>query len=155
MSKPAPPRDRASTVSDAVERRMWSARVLGKYWALQIPGTLLLVVILHLLQDHLGLSTWLLWSIVGFWVIKDVVLYPVVWRSYDPGYPATQHSLDGARGIATEPLNPSGYVRVRGELWRAELARDARPIKKHEAVQVRAVRGLTLIVAAVDDSPVP
>ena len=135
----------------AIEKRLWSARVLGKYWALQIPGTVLLIVILHLLQDRLGLSTWLLWGIVGFWVAKDVALYPVVWRSYDAGYPATQHSLDGARGVATERLDPSGYVRVRGELWRAELARGARPVDKDEPVQVRAMRGLTLIVAAMGD----
>lgn len=134
-----------------VEKRLWSARVLSKYWALQIPGTVLLILILHLLQDYLSIPTWLLWSIVGFWVLKDVVLYPIVWRSYDPSYPATLHSLDGEHGVATERLDPSGYVRVRGELWRAELARGARPVNKNEPVQVHAMRGLTLIVAAVGD----
>lgn len=151
MSKRPLSGHRASTSPNAVERRLWSARVLGKYWAFQIPGTVLLIVILHLLQDRLDLSTWLLWGIVGFWVAKDVALYPVVWRSYDAGYPATQHSLDGARGVATERLDPSGYVRVRGELWHAELARGARPVDKDEPVQVRAMRGLTLIVAAMGD----
>lgn len=153
MSKRALSGHRTSTNPSAVERRLWSARVLGKYWALQIPGTVLLVVILHLLQDRLGLSTWLLWGIVGFWVGKDVALYPLVWRSYDPGYPATLHSLDGARGVATERLNPSGYVRVRGELWRARLAHGTRPVNKGEPVQVQVTRGLTLIVIAVDHRP--
>lgn len=150
MSKRAPSKHRASTNPHAVERRLWSGRVLGKYWALQIPGTLLLIVILHLLQDYLSISTWLLWSIVGFWVVKDVMLYPIVWRSYDPGYPATLHSLDGARGVATEQLDPSGYVRVRGELWRAELARGARPVKKGEPIRVQTMRDFTLLVIPED-----
>ena len=152
MSKRAPVRHREITNSDDAERRMWSARVLGKYWALQLPGTTLLVIILHLLQDRLGLATWLLWGIVGFWVVKDLVLYPIVWRSYDSGYPATLHSLDGARGVATEPLDPSGYVRVRGELWRAELAHGARPIKKGERVRVQTMREFTLLVMPEDQT---
>ena len=150
MSKQAASKHKANSNPDAVERRMWSARVLGKYWALQLPGTALLVVILHLLQDYLSISTWLLWSIVGFWVVKDVVLYPIVWRSYDPGYPATLHSLDGARGVATERLDPTGYVRVRGELWRAELVGGAPPVEKGEPVRVQTVRDFTLQVIPDD-----
>ena len=83
------------------------------------------------------------------WVAKDAALYPFVWRSYDPGYPATMHSLDGEHGVATERLDRSGYVRVCGELWRAELDRGARPVDKDEPVQVQATGGHTLIVAAV------
>jgi membrane protein implicated in regulation of membrane protease activity len=142
---------RASKPQDAAEKRIWSARVLSNYWALQVPEAALLVVILLLLQSWLGFPTWLTWSLVGLWVAKDAALYPLVWRSYDPGYPATMHSLDGEHGVATERLDPSGYVRVRGELWRAELDRGARPVNKDEAVQVQATRGLTLIVAAVGD----
>lgn len=142
---------RASKSQDAAEKRIWSARVLSNYWALQVPEAALLVVILLLLQSWLGFPTWLTWSLVGLWVAKDAALYPLVWRSYDPGYPATMHSLDGEHGVATERLDPSGYVRVRGELWRAELDRGARPVNKDEAVQVQATRGLTLIVAAVGD----
>ena len=83
------------------------------------------------------------------WVAKDAALYPFVWRSYDPGYPATMHSLDGEHGVATERLDRSGYVRVCGELWRAELDRGARPVDKDEPVRIQATRGLTVIVAAV------
>lgn len=136
---------------DAAERRMWSASVLGKYWALQLPEAALVIVILLLLQEWLGFSTWLTWSLVGLWVAKDAALYPFVWRSYDPGYPTTLHSLDGERGVATERLDRSGYVRVRGELWRAELAPGARPVDKDEPVRVEATRGLRVIVTAVGD----
>jgi membrane-bound ClpP family serine protease len=137
---------------DAAEGRMWSASVLGKYWALQLPEAALVVVILLLLQEWLELPAWLTWSLVGLWVAKDAAIYPFVWRSFDPGYPATLHSLDGERGVATERLDPAGYIRVRGELWRAELAHGARPVEKDEPVQVESTRGLTVIVVAVGDT---
>jgi len=134
------------------ERRIWSAAVLGKYWLLQLPEAALVVVILLSLQHWFGIPTWVVWSLVALWVAKDAALYPLVWRSFDPGYPATQHSLDGERGVATERLDPSGYIRVRGELWRAELARGARPVDKDETVEVQSMRGLTVIVVPVGKS---
>lgn len=142
---------RAGHNLDAAERRIWSAQVLGKYWLLQLPEVALLAAVLLLLKEWLGFPAWLVWSLVGLWVAKDAVLYPFVWRSFDPAYPATLHSLDGEHGVATERLDPAGYIRVRGELWRAELARGARPVEKDETVRVQATRGLTVIVVPVSD----
>lgn len=130
---------------------MWSAGVLGKYWLLQLPEAALIVVILLALQHWFAIPAWVVWSLAGLWVAKDAALYPFVWRSFDPHYPATQHSLDGEHGVATERLDRSGYVRVRGELWRAELADGARPVDKDERVQVQAMRGLTIVVVAVSE----
>ncbi len=134
-----------------VRKRMWSTRVLGKYWALQLPGTALLILILYLLRDRLEIPTWLLWSIVAGWVVKDILLYPLLWRSYDPGYPMTAHAMEGAHGVVVERLDPSGYVRVRGELWRAELADGSRPVKEGERIRVEAMKGLTLLVQREDE----
>lgn len=142
---------RAGKTRDAAERRMWSVSVLCKYWALQVPEAALVVIILLLLQGWLGFSAWLTWGLAGLWVAKDAALYPFVWRSYDPRYPATMHSLDGERGVATERLDRTGYVQVRGERWHAELGRGARPVDKGEPVEVRETRGRTLIVAAVKE----
>ena len=135
----------------AAEKRMWSAQVLGKYWLLQVPEAALVVIILLALQHWFAIPTWVVWSLVVLWVAKDAALYPFVWRSFDAGYPATLHSLDGEHGVATERLDRSGYVRVGGELWKAELAQDARPVEKDEGVQVQGTRGLTLIVVATSD----
>jgi membrane protein implicated in regulation of membrane protease activity len=125
--------------------------VLGKYWLLQLPEMALLVIILLLLQHSFAIPTWVVWSVVALWIAKDAALYPFVWRSFDPEYPATSHSLNGEHGIATERLDRSGYVRVRGELWRAELARGARAVEKDERVTVQAMRGITVIVVAVSE----
>ena len=54
--------------------------------------------------------------------------------------------MTGARGIAQETLAPSGYILVRGELWRAEVMGSAPPIDKGKKVQVTGIRGLTLLV---------
>jgi len=136
---------------EAAEKRKWTAQVLGKYWLLQLPEVALLVIILLLIQQWFAIPTWVVWSVVALWVAKDAALYPFVWRSFDPDYPAMSHSLDGEHGVATERLDRSGYVRVRGELWRAELAHGARAVDKDERVQVQEMRGLTIIVVAVSE----
>lgn len=124
--------------------------MLLRYWLLQLPGTVLLIVILCLLRDRLELPAWVLWSIVAIWVGKDVLLYPLVWRSYDAAYPVTAHSMEGEHGVATERIDPTGYVRVRGELWRAELMNGVPPIDKGERVLVETMRDLTLLVRPGD-----
>jgi membrane protein implicated in regulation of membrane protease activity len=130
--------------------RIWNARVLLRYWLLQLPATALLILILVLLRDRLSIPDWVLWSIVAIWVAKDALLYPLVWRSYDVTYPATAHSLEGAHGVATERIDSTGYVRVRGELWRAELTDGAPPIDKGERVLVETRRDFTLLVKPRD-----
>ncbi|HWN21238.1 MAG TPA: NfeD family protein [Gaiellaceae bacterium] len=55
-------------------------------------------------------------------------------------------NLIGATGKATEPLAPSGHVRVLGELWEA---RSAEAVPSGGTIRVLAVRGLELDVEAV------
>jgi membrane protein implicated in regulation of membrane protease activity len=126
---------------------MWSGWVLAKYWALQLPATAIVIVVLLALDDALGWPQWIVWTIVAVWVAKDAILYPFVWRAYDPGYPAAlPYRMEGAKGVALDRIDPSGPVRVSGELWRAELMHGARRIEGGEAVRVRARHGLTLLV---------
>lgn len=127
------------------DERIWRASVLARYWLLQLLGTLVLVLILFLFRRQFDIPLWIVVVVVIVWVIKDAVLYPLLWRSYDPGYPSA-HTMIGARGEAVERIDPAGFARVRGELWRAELAAGARPIEAGEPVHVEAHRALTLIV---------
>ncbi len=145
-------RQKSATYCEQPDRRIWKARVLSRYWLLQLPATALLILILFLLRDRLAIPVWALWSIVGLGVAKDALLYPRVWRSYDPAYPATVHSMEGEHGVATERIDPTGYVRVRGELWRAKLMNGVPPIDKGERVLVDTMRDLTLLVRPEDRS---
>ena len=126
---------------------MWSRGVLAKYWAIQLPSAMLAVAILLLAGNHLEWPQWIVWTLAAAWVAKDAILYPFVWRAYEPSDPAAlPYPIEGARGIAIDRIDPSGLVRVWGELWRAELSRGARGIEEGEAVQVNARHGLTLLV---------
>lgn len=134
-----------------LKTRPWSARVVIKYVLLQIPAAAILILIVILIRTWYDYPPWAGWAVVALWIAKDTVLFPFVWRSYDSRVPNDAMSMVGKQGIAEEPLSPRGYVRVRGELWKAELAVGQPPIGKGEPVRVREVRGLTLRVAPDDD----
>lgn len=124
---------------------MWSGRVLLKYWALQLPGTVLVIAVLLAVEDVLAWPHWLLWSIAAGWVAKDVILYPFVWRSYDAAVPGRlPFPMDEA--VAIERIAPRGRVRSSGELWRAELVPGARAVEEGETVRISARRRFTLLV---------
>lgn len=124
---------------------MWSRSVLLKYWAIQLPPTVLAIAVLLLLEwPH-----WIVWTLAALLVAKDIVLYPFAWRAYDANAAAAlPYPAQGAQGVAVEAIDPAGGVRIWGELWRAELSHGARAIAPGEPVQVTGRRGLTLLVEA-------
>ncbi len=73
-------------------------------------------------------------------------MFPFVWRAYDRPRSGDLRSLIGTEGIAAEKLAPSGYVRVHGELWQAEVVGECSVIEKGEIVRIEGVSGLKLIV---------
>ena len=83
-------------------------------------------------------------------LVKDLILFPFVWRAYDTDPTRAANSMIGARGIAKDRLAPSGYIRVRGELWQAEVMGDGLPIDRGQGVRVRGISGLKLLVQADD-----
>jgi membrane-bound serine protease (ClpP class) len=103
-------------------------------------------MVLFVIRHWVNIPTWLLWSLVGLLVLKDIVMFPVVWRAYDQSRPGDANSIVGMRGTAKDRLAPSGYVQVRGELWRAEVIESGLPIEKGDRVRVMGIEGLTLLV---------
>lgn len=124
----------------------WSARVVVRYGLLQLPGLALLVLFLVLARRWFDIPSWLVWGFLALWVLKDVILFPFVWRAYDRDQPRDKNPLLGAHGSARDRLAPSGYILVHGELWQAEVTEGSPPIEKGKGVLVRGTRGLTLIV---------
>ena len=84
-----------------------------RYILLNIPGLAAVILILIIIQHWVVLPVWLFWSIIGFWIVKDVVLFPFVWRAYDWERSDRSRSMIGEHGIAKERLAPKGYVQVR------------------------------------------
>jgi membrane protein implicated in regulation of membrane protease activity len=135
-------------------KRRWPARVLIKYSLLQLPLLVLLLVALFFIRQWVDIPLWLIWGLVALLVVKDVVMFPRVWRSYDQSRPGDPTSIIGMRGIAKDRLAPTGYIQVRSELWRAEVMEGCSPIADGKGVLVVGIEGLTLIVRPEDEDTI-
>jgi membrane-bound ClpP family serine protease len=129
-----------------MKARGWSTRIVVRYSLLQLPALAFIILILILIQRWIDVPWWLGWGFVALWAVKDAILFPFVWRSYDWNGSKVANPMVGVGGTAKERLAPSGYVIVRGELWKAEVMEDVGPIEAGESVKVQELRGLTLIV---------
>lgn len=118
-----------------------------RYALFQIPGTALVGVLLLALWDETGLPGWIGVLLFVAWIAKDVALYPLLRRAYEPGAPSGAGDLVGAIGVARADLDPDGQVLVRGEIWRARAVEGAEPIPAGAEVVVRGVDRFTLLVA--------
>jgi len=120
-----------------------------RYILLNIPEIGAIVLIWIVVRHWIVLPVWLLWSIIVLWIVKDVLLFPLVWRAYDWERAGRSRSMVGKHAIARERLAPVGYVQIRGELWRAEKIGDSPPIEIGQKVRVVRMEGLTLFVEQV------
>ena len=119
-----------------------------RYTALQVPGWVLAVALAWWIHSSFDAPGWLAPAIPLAWMVKDMALYPLLRSAYEANEAPPIERLIGCRGVAIEPLEPSGYVRIGGELWRAR-ANDATPIAPHLAVEVVGAEGLILAVRHV------
>jgi len=125
---------------------LFSARTLVKYILLQVPGTLLVLVLLLVARQLFSLPSWAFWTLLLVWVVKDIALFPLVWKSYDASPGDLPDGMIGERGLVRDRLGPCGYILVRGELWRAELMEEAGSLEAGSEVLVIGRKGLTLLV---------
>lgn len=128
-------------------------RIVVKYFILQLPGQVSFVLILILFRHWIEIPNYLTWGLLGFWVGKDLVLFPFLWRFYDPKNYPDRFQMVGAKGLALTSLNPDGYVRIRGERWQAGIATGKTAIGKGETICVEAIHGLKLTVKGCSDDP--
>lgn len=124
--------------------------VFQRYLLIQIPGWVLVAIILAGLYLWAGLPLWVALGLYAIYVGKDFVLYPFLRRAYETDAKTGAEQLIGATCTATEDINPEGYVRIRGELWRAEGMPGAPPIPEGSRVRVQSARGMILIVTPED-----
>ena len=119
-----------------------------RYLLFQLPGWVLAAIILAGLRYGVGMPSWAALGLFFLWVIKDLVMYPLLRTAYESGAKTGSEQLIGARGIAQDELAPHGYIRVRGELWRAEANPIDTAIPAGSRVKVVAAKGMTLTVKA-------
>lgn len=125
-------------------------RTLSKYILLHLPEWAIGVVIASLAVSW----EWLSWStavtLLSVWIAIDLAIYPLLRDAYDAKGPTPAEALIGMEAKAREPLHPSGYVSLRGELWRARLADGGASAPAGATVRVTATEGLTLIVVPAE-----
>ena len=126
--------------------RIWSKQVIVRYALFQVPGIVLFVLVLFLIHRWFAIPAHIFWGLIILWVLKDIVMFPLVWQAYDCEGSEKSNTMIGAEGVVEKRLSPSGYIRVRGELWKAEAMGDWHPIEKGEHVRVLEIRGLKLLV---------
>lgn len=134
-------------------QRRPDTRTLVKYTLAQMPDIVIFIVVMLILQHWLNLSTLLVALLIGLWILKDVLMFPVLRRSFESNRPEDAQPMIGARGVARDRLDPEGYVWVQGELWRAELVEGHPPIEPGAPLRVESLRGLTLVVAREEAPP--
>ena len=125
--------------------------VFFRYVVLQILGLIAFVMVLLFVRQWLfGFPLWLFWLLIAVWIAKDAALYPLVWRAYDAQGGRDPGPYAGTTGVARQRLEPSGYIEVCGELWRAELTGSAKAVEAGRTVKVTGREGLTLFVEPED-----
>ena len=140
-------RKQRAKIAGRIGREQLTLKVMVRYALIQLPGTVLLALVILLINRWwVTVPLWLGLGIVGLAIVKDLVLFPLLWRSYAGGDPDDPSSMIGRRGIVIGRLDPEGYVRVHGELWRAETVENDRPVEKGRSVTVVGVSGLKLHV---------
>jgi len=112
---------------------------------LQVPGWIAAACVLAALWEWAGLRPWMAALLFAVYVAKDAVMYPFVRRAYERGAQHGGERLVGAIGVVQRRLEPRGYVKINGELWRAENTTSA-ALEPGTRVRITAVRGLTLEV---------
>jgi len=132
-------------------KEKYSLRLIIRYSLLQLPGIALVIGIMFLVKRFVDIPFWLLWFIPLAWVAKDIILFPFVWRAYDWDQKDKGLSIIGMHGIVSDRLKPTGYILIRGELWKAEAMEKELVIEKGQKVRVHGIHGLTLHVKPVDD----
>ena len=122
-----------------------------KYLLFQLPGWAAAAAVSIALARFELLPFWLAGACFAGWVAKDLLLYPFLRRAYEPGLTGSA-GLVGESGVAEGDLAPSGYVRVRGELWRAVTTPADRLVRSGTDVEVIKALRMELIVRPKDAS---
>jgi membrane-bound ClpP family serine protease len=125
------------------------ARVYVRYFFFQLPGLGLIIILLWWLTNKFDLPSIYAAAVFSLWLIKDIVMFPFLWRSYDTASQNVLESMIGRHGTAVDDINPCGYVRIGGEMWRGEVLPGKAPVKKGDSVIVTGVDGLMITVELI------
>lgn len=120
-----------------------------KYLLFQIPGWIIAAAILTALVHWEFFTKGIAVLCFFGWLLKDLLLYPFFRRAYEPGVTGSAR-LVGSKGIAEGDLTPKGYIRVRGELWRAVASPADHVLRSGTEVEIIGAERMEVFVRALD-----
>ena len=120
-----------------------------KYLLFQIPGWIIAAAVLTALVHWEFLTKGIAVLCFFGWLLKDLLLYPFFRRAYEPGVTGSAR-LVGSKGIAEGDLTPKGYIRVRGELWRAVASPADHVLRSGTEVEIIGAERMEVFVRALD-----
>ncbi len=126
---------------------------LTRYTLLQIPGWVLVGLVVTLLLYWQWIDRTAALVVLGLWLLKDVLLFPL----YRPALASSDAAATGAKalrghaGWCRTEVNGRGLVEIHGERWLARSA-DGTLIAGGVRVEVTDHEGMTLIVRPLDAS---
>jgi len=123
---------------------------LIRYAALQVPGLLIVLILLLYARDQGWISMTTVVLLLVVLVAKDVVLYPFFQKALQPGYTDMVARLHGQRARVINTLDPEGQVKLKGEIWNAKSIH-GEPVEAGSWVMVSGHRGLKLHVERCDE----
>lgn len=127
-----------------------TAAVFARYAVYQIPGMFVAGLVLVVLLRWEMISQGVAALLFGFWVLKDLILFPITRIGYERGSGRSHgtQALEGSIGVVKEPIvaGGTGWVRLGPELWRARLVSGEGTAGEGARVRVVAVDGLVLAV---------
>jgi membrane protein implicated in regulation of membrane protease activity len=119
-----------------------------KYLLLQIPGWVATAIVLIVFVHWQWLPRWLATVCFLGWLLKDLLLYRFLRRAYEPEVIGTAR-LVGERGVSEGELAPDGYIRVRGELWRAVASPAGAAVPAGTEVEIVSAERMQVVVRVV------
>jgi membrane protein implicated in regulation of membrane protease activity len=128
-----------------------SRKTLRKYLVLQIPGAVLVAILLTGFHYSGFITALMAFALFAGWCIKDAVMYRFVRSAYEPGPPHGTEALVGKVGTVEKHLAPTGTVRIGAEHWSARAEPATEEICCGASVRVVSVDGYIVSVTRSSD----
>jgi len=120
-----------------------------RYLLFQIPGWIIATAVVTSLWYWRILPLWLSVLCFSVWLLKDLLLYPLTRTAYETAAKTGPAALVGTKGVAEGNLAPDGYIRIRGELWRAVSEPADQMIFAGTQVEILSAEGMRVYVRPI------
>ena len=123
-----------------------------RYSLFQIPSLTIVILIVFTINHWYVLDKVIIALIILVWILKDIIIFPFVWKAYSHKDRDKSKTILNQKGIAVDTISPKGFVKIDGEIWQAEAVESQEPIQKGQIVEVVELNGLKIKVKSANIS---